>query len=108
MKYNKLVRDKIPELIASNGQKATIRVLDETEYLPYLEKKLDEEVAEFHESKSIEELADIVEVLYALIGALDIDVFEVNYTQHKKKIECGGFEKRLCLIEVEGGSENGT
>ena len=70
MKYNKLVRDKIPEIIANNGQKATFRVLDKTEYLTYLEKKLDEEVAEFHESKSIEELADILQVIISLTYAL--------------------------------------
>ena len=105
MKYNKLVRDKIPEIIANNGQKVTFRVLDDTEYLSYLEKKLDEEVAEFHESKSIEELADIGAVLIALTHALDICWDELLNTYDKKRAKRGGFEKRFCLIEVEEGEQ---
>jgi predicted house-cleaning noncanonical NTP pyrophosphatase (MazG superfamily) len=101
MKYNKLVRDNIPEIIESNGKRAKFRVLDIAEYLSFLEKKLDEEVAEFHESKSIEELADIVEVVKALALALDSDIFKLSDTYFKKNTERGGFEKRICLTEVE-------
>ena len=97
MIYNKLVRDKIPEIIASTGKKATFRILNEAEYKEYLERKLDEEVAEFHESKSIEELADILEVIEALSG----EPAYLYVEQAHKRCERGGFEKKLCLIEVK-------
>ena len=101
MKYDKLVRDKIPEIIESKGKKAICRTLDEAEYKEYLEKKLDEEVAEFHESKDIEELADIVEVLVALAAECGYDFCDIYKKRCIKTAERGGFEKRICLIEVE-------
>ena len=101
MKYDKLVRDKIPEIIGRTGKKATYRILDEAEYKEYLEKKLDEEVAEFHESKNIEELADILEVVYALIEAQGRSAFELGSVRRRKFFERGAFGKRICLIEVE-------
>ena len=100
MKYDKLVRDKIPEIIEHSGKKATYRILGEAEYKEYLEKKLDEEVAEFHESKSVEELADILEVIYALCSVYSTQN-TVKVEQLNKYIERGGFAKRICLIEVE-------
>ncbi len=101
MKYNKLVRDKIPEIMADNGARATFRVLDEKEVLTYLEKKLDEEVREFHESKSLEELADIFEVLKELVavcGASSSAFMQICKQKNEKR---GGFSKRICLIEKE-------
>ena len=100
MTYDKLVRDKIPEIIESTGKKATYRILDEAEYKEYLERKLDEEVAEFHKSKSVEELADIREVLDAL-SYVYASYNRVRVAQVNKYVERGGFKKRLCLIEVE-------
>ena len=64
--YNKLVRDKIPEIMLSKGETPITKILDNVEYIAFLEKKLDEEVAEYHNSQDIEELADILEVVYAL------------------------------------------
>lgn len=101
MRYDKLVRDKIPEIIESTGKKAICRTLTETEYKEYLEKKLDEEVAEFHGSKSVEELADILEVVYALIEIQGRSVFELGSMRRRKLFERGAFGKRICLIEVE-------
>ena len=66
MLYNKLVRDKIPEIIAQQGESANIRILSDKAYTAALEQKLDEETAEFHKEKNLEELADILEVVYAL------------------------------------------
>ncbi|MDD6200028.1 MAG: nucleoside triphosphate pyrophosphohydrolase, partial [Firmicutes bacterium] len=66
MEYQKLVRDKIPELIAAGGETPVIRVLEDGEYLSRLEDKLEEEVAEYRQSGEPEELADILEVVYAL------------------------------------------
>lgn len=101
MKYDKLVRDKIPEIIASTGKKATYRILDEAEYKEYLEKKLDEEVAEFHESKSIEEIVDIIDILDCLLTAYGYTFEEFCFACENKSKERGDFEKRICLIEVE-------
>ncbi len=100
-KYNKLVRDKIPEIIHSQGKGVCFRSLSENEFLEYLENKLDEEVAEFHESKSLEELADIVEVLYALAEVHGHTVFELGRMRRRKLREKGGFVKRICLEGVE-------
>ena len=101
MKYNKLVRDNIPEIIHKNGKGVQFRHLSDAEFKIYLEKKLDEEVAEFHESKSLEELADIVEVLYALAEVHGHTVFELGRMRRRKLREKGGFEKRICLEGVE-------
>ena len=99
MKFNKLVRDKIPEVIAADGKKAVTRILTDEEFKIYLEKKLDEEVAEFHESKSIEELADILEVVYALGDACG-KINELLAVWNEKVVERGGFTKKILLEEI--------
>lgn len=101
MDYNKLVRDKIPEIIAAQGEKPIIRVMDDKEYITSLEKKLDEEVAEYHENKEIEELADILEVIYALCETQGHSVDELMRVYEKKHIERGGFSKRIFLLRKE-------
>lgn len=101
MDYNKLVRDSIPEIIAAQGEKPIIRVMDDKEYIISLEKKLDEEVAEYHESKEIEELADVLEVIYALCEAKGHSVDELTKIYEKKHIERGGFSKRIFLLGKE-------
>ena len=75
--YDKLVRDEIPQIIEGQGKKAVTRILNDNEYREYLEKKLDEEVAEFHESKEVEELADILEVLIALAQSKGFGFFDL-------------------------------
>ena len=99
MKYNKLVRDKIPEIIEKNGAIAVTRTLTDEEYKVYLEKKLYEEVAEFHESKSIEELADILEVVYAL-GDTHWGITDLLVEWNRKTVERGGFTRKILLIET--------
>lgn len=101
MDYNKLVRDRIPEIIAAQGEKPIIRVMDDEEYIICLEKKLEEEVAEYHESKEIEELADVLEVIYALCETQGHSVDELMSIYEKKHIERGGFSKRIFLIRKE-------
>ena len=101
MKYNKLVRDKIPDIIAESGKNVTYRILTDDEYKIELEKKLDEEVAEWHESKSLEELVDILEVIRALIGAYGFKHREVLREQEDKGAERGGFYRKMFLVEVE-------
>ena len=67
--YNKLVRDKIPEMIEASGKTCETEILSDEEYLQMIDKKLDEELAEYHQEQNIEELADLLEVLYATAKA---------------------------------------
>lgn len=97
-KFNKLVRDKIPEVIKNQGQEPEYRILDDEEYLCELDKKLNEEVEEYQESKSLEELADILEVINAICKARGYTKEELNTTYMKKNKDRGGFEKRIFLI----------
>ena len=99
----KLVRDKIPEIIQASGATPLTRILETEEYLSCLEAKLDEEVQEFHESKATEELADILEVVYALAAAQSCTKEELLAVYDEKHAQRGGFEKRLLLIESERG-----
>lgn len=105
MKYNKLVRDNIPEIIEKNGSIPVTRTLDDAEFMEYLEKKLDEEVAEFHESKTIEELADILEVVFALNKVCGMELFA---KWHEKRDARGGFDERILLIETIDSQEDGA
>lgn len=100
MIHNKLVRDKIPEIIERQGQHADTRLLSEAEYTQALEQKLDEEVGEFHKEKNLEELADILEVVYALaenLGCTKEELLQVYRNKHEKR---GGFRERIYLISV--------
>lgn len=97
----KLVRDKIPEIIQKTGRRARVRVLDDDEYYLELKKKLVEEVDEFLSDANLEELADIVEVVYGLAKAIGRDVKELNDVRRKKNSERGAFEKKLFLESVE-------
>lgn len=99
--YNKMVRDKIPEIMVNNGEKPIIQILDDKEYRFNLEQKLNEEVNEYHESKRIEELADILEVVYALCelnGYTQEDLMDVYQQKHAER---GGFSKKIFLIRKE-------
>lgn len=100
-KYNKLVRDKIPDIIHDQGKGVCFRVLSKNEFLEYLENKLDEEVAEFHKDKTLEELADIVEVLYALAEVHGHTVFDLGRMRRRKLYERGGYVNRILLIGVD-------
>ena len=101
MIYNKLVRDKIPEIIAANGQDAQYRILSEEEYRACLEAKLDEEVGEYHRDKTPEELADILEVVYALAATAGCSRDQLMEIYNQKHLARGGFEKRYFLIALE-------
>lgn len=102
MVYNKLVRDKIPAIIEAQGQKAKNCILDDEAYKRALEAKLDEEVTEFHKEKNLEELADILEVVYALSENLGHSKEELLKTYEKKHAERGGFRDRIYLLSNEG------
>ena len=99
--HNKLVRDLIPEIIQKSGNKAVIRTLNDQEYSEMLEKKLLEEANEYITDKTVEELADILEVVYALASLKGATKEEVEGLRIKKAEERGGFEKKIFLERVE-------
>ena len=99
--YDKLVRDLIPEIIQKSGNKAVIRTLNDQEYSEMLEKKLLEEANEYITDKTVEELADILEVVYALAYLKGATKEEVERLRIKKAEERGGFEKKIFLERVE-------
>ena len=99
--YNKLVRDRIPEIIESEGKKCNTEVLNDAEYLKMIDAKLDEEVAEYHEDQNIEELADILEVVYAAANARGYTVEELEQLRSDKAEKRGTFEKKIFLKSVE-------
>ena len=98
--YNKLVRDKIPEIIEKSGKTCTIETLTDEKYIAMLDAKLAEELAEYQESKSLEELADLLEVMGAVVKARGYTWDELTTIRKKKRENRGGFEKRILLKEV--------
>ena len=102
MIHNKLVRDRIPEIIAASGRKCEWEVLSEAEYLARLDEKLQEELAEYLEDKSLEELADLLEVLMAVAEARG-SMAEVEAIRVEKKAKRGGFEKKILLKSTDDG-----
>ena len=99
--YNKLVRDRIPEIIRQAGKTCICSVLTDEEYLRLLDEKLNEELAEYQESKSMEELADLLEVIQAVARARGSSPEEVERIRKSKAEKRGGFEERILLEEVE-------
>lgn len=100
IQYNKLVRDKIPEIIEASGKTCSTEVLSDGEYLKMLDAKLDEELAEYHKDQNIEELADLVEVIYATAKARGYTHEELEKVRAEKASKRGGFEKKILLKEV--------
>ena len=100
MKYNKLVRDRIPEIIEGSGKICVTEILSDKDYLRMLDAKLDEEMAEYHADQNIEELADLMEVIRACAVARGYSVEELEQVRAEKAAKRGGFEKRIPLKEV--------
>lgn len=102
--YNKLVRNRIPEIIGNNGKTCTTRVLDKKEYIEEICKKTAEELAEYIEAKTpehkIEELADLLELVNALAQQEDVTLEEVEKVRKQKAEKRGGFGERIFLVEV--------
>ena len=99
-KYNKLVRDRIPEIIESSGRICVMESLSDEDYLRMLDAKLDEELAEYHADQNIEELADLMEVIRACAMARGYSVEELEQVRAEKAAKRGGFEKKILLKEV--------
>jgi predicted house-cleaning noncanonical NTP pyrophosphatase (MazG superfamily) len=98
MKYDKLVRDRIPEIIEQNGAIATVRTLDDAEYRLELDKKLQEEVGEYLADKNLEELADILEVIYAIAENEGSDRHKLELIRAEKAAKRGAFKQKIFLI----------
>lgn len=100
MKYNKLVRDKIPEIIKSNGEVPITHVALDEEYNQKLKDKLQEEVDEFLKDSNEEELVDILEVIYAFCDLYKINKKELEQLREDKVKKRGGFKNKIILDET--------
>lgn len=103
--YNKLVRDKILKIIEADGLRYNARVLEPQELLVEVKAKMIEEAKEFHGADnfqdSVEELADILELVHTAINALGVEYEELEAIRKQKKVKRGGYEKAIYLIDVE-------
>lgn len=100
--YKKLVRDHIPTIIRNEYKKTPhTRVLSDEEYAPALLQKLHEEVQEYVQDKNTEELADILEVIYALAQLHNTSPEELEAIRQTKRNKRGGFEEKIYLEFVE-------
>ncbi|WP_115864895.1 nucleoside triphosphate pyrophosphohydrolase [Halorussus litoreus] len=99
--YDKLVRDRIPEIVRENGETPVTHVAEGAEYRERLREKLCEEAAEFRESGDPEELADVVAVVAAIRDAEGLDRSAVEALREEKTDERGGFEEGIVLERVE-------
>ena len=98
--YNKLVRDLIPDIIEKSGNECRTRILSDDEYLKMLDAKLDEELSEYHQDQSIEELADLLELIQAAAIARGFTLEELESVRAEKAKKRGGFDKKIFLIDV--------
>ena len=101
--YNKLVRDRIPEIIESSGKTCVTEILSDEDYLRMVDAKLDEELAEYHKDQNIEELADLLEVIHAAAVARGYTLEALERVRAEKAAKRGGFDKKILLVEVQEG-----
>lgn len=98
--HNKLVRDRIPEIIEATGRTCIAVTLPDDAYIRALDAKLDEELAEYQKSKSLEELADLLEVMGAVVKARGYSWDDLTRVRKEKRATRGAFDKRIFLKEV--------
>jgi predicted house-cleaning noncanonical NTP pyrophosphatase (MazG superfamily) len=98
--YNKLVRDKIPEIIKNAGKECNTKILDDKDYLKFLDEKLSEECKEYQESKEIEEIADVLEVLHSIVKVRGYSWAEVENIRKEKVRKRGSFNDKIFLEDV--------
>ena len=99
--YNKLVRDKIPEIILKSSRKPITSVLDKDNYKKELDKKLQEELQEYLKDDNVEELADLVEVVYAILDFKNVTIQKFERIRNEKVSQRGAFKDRIFLERVE-------
>lgn len=100
IEYNKLVRDKIPEIIEKDGKKAVYEKVEGDRLIKLLDQKLEEELKEYKESGSVEELADIVEVIYGILHHSGISIENFEAIRKDKNEKRGAFKEGLVLKKV--------
>ena len=100
--YHKLVRDRIPEIIEAYGKTCVCETLSDENYISLLDQKLNEELTEYQESKSLEELADLLEVMQAVEKARGWTLEELERVRAEKAAKRGGFKKKILLKEMQG------
>ena len=98
--YNKLVRDRIPAIIRADGKACETEVLDDDAFLAALDKKMTEELREYEESHSAEELADLLEVIYAAADVLGYGREQLEALRIRKAEKRGGFRQKIFLKTV--------
>lgn len=98
--HNKLVRDRIPEIIEASGRTCITEVLPDDAYIQALDAKLNEELAEYQQSKSLEELADLLEVMGAVVKARGYTWDDLTRVRKEKRACRGAFDQRIFLKEV--------
>lgn len=105
VKYNKLIRDRIPEIVKKAGWKPTVRTLKKSEFLNAIKKKVLEEAGELIQTKDkkgiIDEIADIQELIDVLTSEIKLTESHIKKFQSAKREKRGGFKKRLFLIKEE-------
>lgn len=101
--YNKLVRDKIPDIIKSDNKTCLTKVLDDEEYLSSLNTKLQEEMKEYLQSGEVEELADLEEVLRAILDVKKVSYEDFEKIRLEKVSKRGTFKKKIFLESVDDG-----
>lgn len=97
MKYNKLVRDRIPEIIETKGGSCVTRRLSEAEFLEAVDAKLDEELREYRKNPCLEELADLMEVLLAAAQARGWTPEMLERARREKAKQRGSFSEKIFL-----------
>jgi len=100
IQYNKLVRDRIPEIINEKGSTAIVHIADKDEYWQKLQEKLGEEYEEFIKDPNVEELADILEVIHAICDYKKIKLQDLEAARIQKAEKRGAFTKRIILDET--------
>ena len=98
--YNKLVRDRIPAIIRATGATCETEILSDADYLALLDRKLEEELAEYRQDRNVEELADLMEVVYACAAARGYSREELEAVRAEKAAKRGGFAEKILLKTV--------
>lgn len=102
--HNKLIRDRIPEIIKHNGKTPITRILNEKEYIEAIGKKIGEELTEYLEAETlehkVEELADLLELINALAQHEDVTLEDVEKVRKQKAEQRGGFQERIFLVKT--------